>query len=398
MRRISNFASPRFVPIMRHVFILLGIGAYLIATSDLVRAGEASPGWKAEWEKTVQSAKKEGQVTIYGTRGFELIVDDGAFQKAYPEIKVVTFSSETGVFLQRLLGERRAGKYLADFAIGSADSPYTLYEAKYLEPITPVLLLPEVLDESKWWRSKHHYNDPEKKYIFQYIGSPNFGSIYYNSKLVNPKEISSFWHFLDPKWKGKIAFRDIRIGGSGATNIRFFYHNRKLGPEFIKRLLSEMEVTLFRDARQSVDWLGHGKFAICFFCVSSQVGSAKKQGLPIETFGPLKEGAALQSQSGSIGFMKDAPHPNAAKVFLNWLLSREGQLTMQRAYAKAGIGASNSFRIDISKDMVPLNQRLNESYDYFEIEELPETRDMQPVVEIMEAALKEAEAKRQKAR
>lgn len=71
---------------------------------------------------------------------------------------------------------------------------------------------------------------------------------------------------------------------------------------------------------------------------------------------------------------------------------------MQRAYAKAGIGASNSFRIDISKDMVPLNQRLNESYDYFEIEELPETRDMQPVVEIMEAALKEAEAKRQKAR
>jgi ABC-type Fe3+ transport system substrate-binding protein len=160
--------------------------------------------------------------------------------------------------------------------------------------------------------------------------------------------------------------------------------------------LSEKEVTLFRDARQSVDWLGHGKFPICFFCVSSQVGRAKKQGLPIQTFGPMKEGAALQSQSGSVGFMKDAPHPNAAKVFLNWLLSREGQLTMQKAYVKAGVGASNSFRVDIPKDMLPLNQRLNENYDYFEIEELPETRDMKPVIEVMEAALKEADAKRKK--
>src|SRR5262245_27090199 len=377
----------------RRRFAFLSLCIVLGAPAS-ARAGESSQAWKIQWDKTLHAAKKEGQVTLYGSRGFELIVDENVFQKTYPEIKVVTFSSETGVFLQRLLGERRAGKYLADLAIGSADSPYTLYEAKYLEPITPALILPEVLDQSKWWRGKHHYNDPEKKFIFQYIGSPNFGSIYYNSTLVNAKEFTSFWDFVNPKWKGKIAFRDVRIGGSGVTNIRYFYHNRKLGPDFIKRLLTEMDVTLFRDARQSVDWLGHGKFPICFFCVSSQVGRAKQQGLPIEQFGQLKEGAALQSQSGSIGLMKDAPHPAAAKVFLNWLLSREGQLTMQKAYVKAAVGASNSFRIDIPKDMVPANQRLYEGVDYFEIEEMPETRDMQPVADLMEAALKEAETRR----
>jgi ABC-type Fe3+ transport system substrate-binding protein len=95
--------------------------------------------------------------------------------------------------------------------------------------------------------------------------------------------------------------------------------------------------------------------------------------------------------------MKDAPHPNAAKVFVNWLLSREGQLAMQRAYVKAGVGASNSFRVDIPKDMIPENQRLQDGVDYLEVE-LPEMRDMRPVIEVFETALREAESRRQKPR
>jgi ABC-type Fe3+ transport system substrate-binding protein len=359
-------------------------------------AGEPRPSGKIEWENTLEAAKKEGQITLYGSRGYDLIVDEGVFQKAYREIKVVTVSSETSVYLQRILAERRAGKYLADLSIAGGDSLTTLHESKFLQPITPAFLLPEVVDESKWWKKKHYYIDAERKYVFQYIGSPLLGSIYYNTGLVNPKEFNSFWDFLDPKWRGKIEVGDVRIGGSGNAIIRFFYYNQKLGPEFIKRLLSDMDVTIFRDARQSVDWLAGGKFAICFFCVSSQIGRAKKQGLPIETFGRLlKEGAGLGAQSGTVGFMKDAPHPNAAKVFLNWLLSKEGQLTMQTAYVKAGVGASNSLRNDISKEMVPANQRLQEGVEYLEIE-LPETRDMRPIVAIFDTALREMESKRQK--
>jgi ABC-type Fe3+ transport system substrate-binding protein len=136
--------------------------------------------------------------------------------------------------------------------------------------------------------------------------------------------------------------------------------------------------------------------------VSSQIGRAKKQGLPVDTFRLMKEGAALISQSGSVGLVKDAPHPNAAKVFVNWLLSREGQLTMQKAYVKVGVGASNSFRIDIPKDMIPVEQRLQEGVEYLEVE-LPEIRAQQrestrKAIEIMEAALKEAETRRQKSR
>jgi iron(III) transport system substrate-binding protein len=366
----------------------------VIGGSPAAVAGETRSSSTAEWKRTVDAAKKEGQVTIYGTRGYQLIVDEGVFQKAYPDIKVVTFSASTSAFMQRLLAERRAGKNLADVAIAGGDSLAILHESKYLMPMPAALLLPEVVDESKWWKKKHYFIDSDRKYVLQYIGSPQFGSIYYNTNLFSPEGISSFWDFLNPRWKGKIEVGDIREGGSGNAAVRFFYYHRRLGPEYIKRLYGEMDVTLFRDARQPVDWLATGKFALCFFCVSSQIGRAKKQGLPIDTFDRLlKEGAALAGQSGTVGLMADGPHPNAAKVFLNWLLSREGQATMQRAYVKAGVGASNSLRTDISKDVVPADQRLQEDVDYFEIE-LAETRDMRPVLEVFDAAVHNAGVKR----
>ena len=361
--------------------------AYIAAAAEARVAGEI------EWAKIVDAAKREGQLTIYGTRGYQLIVEEGVFQKSFPGIKVVTFSSSTSAFMQRILAERRAGKNLADIAIAGGDSLSVLYDAKYLRPLAGSLVLPEVLDQSKWWKKKHYFLDPERKYIFQYIGSPQFGSVYYNTKLFDPTSISSFWDFLDSKWKGKIEAADIREGGSGNAAIRFYYYNRKLGPEFIQRLYGEMGVTLFRDPRQSVDWLANGKFTMCFFCVSSEIGRAVKQGLAIDTFDRLlKEGAALAGQSGTVGLMADGPNPNAAKVFLNWLLSREGQTTMQKAYARAGVGASNSLRTDIPKDVVPTDQRLKEDVDYFEIE-LAETRDMRPVLEVFDTAVRSADGK-----
>lgn len=373
----------------------------LVSGLGSVVAGEVYPGWRAKWESTVDAAKREGQVTIYGSRGYQLIVDAGVFQKAYPEIKLVTVSGPSRVYMHRVLTERRAGKYLVDLVIGGASSPMILYGANVLDPIKPALLLPEVLDQSKWWKG-HYYNDPERQYVFQYIGAPWFGSMYYNSTLVNPKEFTSFWDFLNPKWKGKIVVRDVRRGGSGSSAMPFLYNHKQVGPEFLRRFFSEMDITLTRDGRQAADWLVRGRYAICFFCVSSQIGRARKQGLPVDRFGLMKEGAALISQSGSVGLVKNAPHPNAAKVFLNWLLSREGQLTMQRAYVKVGVGASNSFRIDIPKDMIPEQQRIQEGVDYLEVE-LPEMRalsrdSMRKAIRIMDAALREAKTKRQESR
>jgi len=348
--------------------------------------GGAEP-WQAEWEKTVEAAKREGQVTIYGFGAPMLPIEAGVFQKSFPDIKVVTVS---GRALPRILAERRAGKYIADIEVGGSSTPLRLYKAKALDPIKDAIILPEVADESKWWQGKHRYTDPESKYIFQIMGNPQAGGIYYNTNLVNPKEFKSFWDFLNPKWKGKIEARDIRSPGPGGASMRVFYYNPKLGPKFIRRLFSEMDITLFRDRRQSVDWLANGKFYLCFFCANSAIGRARSQGLPIDKLGAMKEGVGLTSSSGNIALLNKAPHPNAAKVYINWFLSRDGQLTLQNAYSKAMVDGSNSLRIDIPKDMVPPDQRLRDDVTYIEAD-LPERMSMKPIHKVFNEALATAE-------
>jgi iron(III) transport system substrate-binding protein len=291
---------------------------------------------------------------------------------------------------QRILSERRAGKYLADVVIGGSSAPLLLYGAGALDPIKSALTLPEVVDESKWREGKHRYLDSENRYIFMYDGHPQTGGISYNRNLVNPGSLHSLWDFIDPKWKGKIEARDIRSPGSGGANMRFFYYSPTLGPKFITRLFKEMDVTLFRDRRQSVDWLASGKFAICFFCVPSEIGRAESQGLPVGRFGLMKEGAGLYTHSGVIGLLKNTPHPNATKVFINWLLSREGQITFQNAYVKAKVGVANSLREDIPKDSIPVDQRLVKGVNYLEVD-TPERMSMGPIYKVFNEALPESE-------
>jgi len=278
----------RMRPFGSIVFRIVMIAPLFFIISLLTNPVGGAESWQAVWEKTVKAAKEEGQVTIYAFGGATMLpIEAGVFQKRYPEIKVVTVSGNP---VRRLLTERRAGKFLGDVVVGGSSTPWQLYRANALDSIKAAMILPEVSDESKWWRMKHHYTDPERKYAFKFIGNPDFGSIYYNTNLIQPKEFQSFWDFLNPKWKGKIEARDIRSPGTGTSNMRVFYYNPKLGPKFIRRLFSEMDITLFRNRRQAVDWLATGKFPICFFCSRSTIGRAQRQGLPIGAFGEMKEG------------------------------------------------------------------------------------------------------------
>lgn len=367
------------------------LGIFLSALFLSLAGGEEKPARPTDWDKTVAAAKKEGQLSIYGSITPFLILEEGVFQKKFPEIRVVSVSHEQAQ--QRLAAERRAGKYLADILIGGSATPWQLYQTGALDPMKPALILPEVVDESKWWEGRHYYIDSERKYIFMYMGHPQKGGIYYNRNLVNPADFRSFWDFVNPKWKGKIEARDMRSPGAGSSNMKFFYYNPELGPKYIMRLFGEMDVTLFRDRRQSVDWLASGKFPICFFCLPSEVGRAESQGLPVGTFGLFKEGAGLTTHSGTLALVKNAPHPNAAKVFINWLLSREGQITFQNAYIKGKVGASNSLRMDIPKDGMPPDQRLEEGVKYIEVE-TPERMSMDPIYKAFNDALAVAEKRK----
>jgi iron(III) transport system substrate-binding protein len=347
------------------------------------------PSWQSEWEKTLQAAKKEGQVTVYVHSTYVPALESGAFQKTFPDIKLNVVSGVELDLERRFMAERRAGKYLADvFMVGVLRS-YNFYQAKLLDPIKPALLLPEVTDASKWWGKAHRYADPEKRFLFGYVGSSQLGQAYYNTQLVNPKEFASFHDFLNPKWKGRIEMRDIRAPGTGGSAIRLFYYSPELGPEFLRRLLSETDMKFFRDRRQGLDWLAAGKFALCFWCEGAEAG--KQQGLPVDSFGLMKEGAALSAGQGFLTLINQAPHPNAAKVFVNWFLSREGQINFQKALAQAEDGAPDSLRTDIPKDEVLPKYRRMDGVKYLDTDSQWDA--MKPVMKLVEETLGAAERK-----
>jgi iron(III) transport system substrate-binding protein len=354
-------------------------------------AAAQDPAWQKEWSRTIEAAKKEGQIYVY-IDSWGGVLDAGVFQKAFPEIKVIGVQGRGRELAQRILAERRGGKYVADVSSLGLSSSVLLHRAKAFDPIKPALILPEVKDESKWWQGTHRYLDPEGRYLFRYAAVPQGGLTSYNSQQVNPKDFVSVQDYLNPKWKGKIEMRDIRAGGPGSGAMRFFYYHPEIGPNFIRRLVGDMEVTLFRDDRQATDWLAAGKFAICFFCDTEMVSVAKLQGLPVDRFGTMKEGLAVTSQSGTLALLDKAPHPNAAKVFINWFLSREGQIALQRALAKLG-DAPDSLRIDIPKDDVPQGTRRADSIKYMDLDSRPEWHDTDPIRKLFEEALEKAKKK-----
>jgi iron(III) transport system substrate-binding protein len=358
-----------------------------------VGAADGKPAWQVIWEKTVAAAKKEGKLNFYvGRYGTEPLLNE--FRKEFPEIQLITVNGTGNSLGTRIIAEIRAGKFVADLFSGGANTNYeVLYQGKALDSIKSALILPEVLDESKWYEGRHRYTDPEQRHIFVYIANPSSSGFYYNTNLVSSKEFESYWDLVAPKWKGKYVSQDPTSTGLGG-GLQFMYYHPELGPEFIKRLFGDMQPTLGRDRRQITDWLAQGKFALCVGC--RDANRAKSQGLPVDELDNVdwKEGLELTTGGGSMSLIKGGPNPNAAKVFINWFLTRRGQIAMQKYNDLYGEDAPNSRRMDIPKDMLVLTNRMIPGKKYFDVSD-PKYADMTPIFRLSKELMKAREQRKE---
>lgn len=367
------------IAVIRKLKPLIGLGLNLIFFSAL--RAQAQTGWKSEWEKSLAAAHAEGKVTVYGPPGKQYQDAIMSFQEYYPKIKLNYVPGSGTNNAQRLLTERRAGKYLADaFVGGSGTMILVLFKGGVLEPIPPQLILPESKDTSAWFEKKHHYADSENQYVLMMQGSVQLDLGAYNTNLVNPAEVKSFWDILKPKWKGKMAAFDPRDRGH-IQRMRALYYNPALGGEFLRRLFGEMDVTLGRDQRQLLDWVAGGKFHAYLFATSSDVEDARKKGLPVGVLYGLPREGYMSGQFGHIALVKQMPHPNATRVFLNWILSREGQIQWQKKTD------NNSLRMDIPKEMLTDQREVPKAGEKYLNASLPQYEDVTPILKIVEATL-----------
>jgi len=369
---------------------LLGAGIGILFAAEIM-AGEAKPAWQLDWEKTLAAAKKEGKLNFYvGRYGSEPLLNE--FRKEFPEIKLVTVNGAGNSLGTRIITELRSGHVVADLFSGGANTNYEiLYEGKALDSIKSLLILPEVVDESKWYEGRIRYTDAEQRHVLVYIANPTSSGFYYNTNLVNPKELKSYWDMVQPKWKGKYVSQDPLGTGLGAS-MQFFFYHPELGPDYMKKLFGDMQPVFGRDRRQITDWLAQGRYALCVGC--RDTNRAKSQGLPVDELDNVdwKEGVQLTSGGGSMSFIKGAPNPNAAKVFANWFLSRRGQLALQKYQDLYGEDAPNSRRIDIPKDMLVPVMRMQPGKKYFDVSD-PKYADMTPMFDLIKEIMKGREKK-----
>jgi ABC-type Fe3+ transport system substrate-binding protein len=282
----------------------------------------------AEWNAVVDGAKKEGSVSIatYAGTGYRKVMDD--FEAAYPGVKVehTQFQSSSRDYVPRLLQERKANLYAWDVAL--MPSPEMLRQVKPnggLAPIRPMLVHPEVLNESSWMDGfESGFLDKEKQYDYA-ITRALSQSLWVDSNQVKDGEITSFKDLLDPKWKGKILAGDPRTKGSGfnlATTLRL----RTKDDSVIKQLWLEQEAVLNTDARQLTEQVARGRYAIGLGAISVPILQdmvALGAGSNVKWI-PMQEMDYLYSGSSILHYLANAPHPSAAKLFINWVLTKDG--------------------------------------------------------------------------
>ena len=319
----------------------------LVSLLAALSAASAQLCFGQEWEKILAAGKKEGKVAVIGPVGADrrdVLVEP--FQKKYG-VTVEYFADRGSGIGPRLSTERSAGQYLWDAAVtGTTTGMLVLLPGGMLDPMEPALVLPDVKDPKQWRNGALEFVDPGKRFL---VMTPSQrGTLFVNPKVVKPQEIKSYKDLLNPKWRKKIVMDDPTRAGPGQATFTFFYLHPELGPNFI-RALAKQEPAILRDYTQEIDGIAREKYSILIGVSDIVAEERMKDGLPIAILDPrqIKEGSDVSPGSGGLGFFNRAPHQNAAKVYINWLLSKEGQ----EGFAK--VNGYISARLDVPTDHSP---------------------------------------------
>jgi iron(III) transport system substrate-binding protein len=318
-------------PIIIALNLSLVVLSIALFFAPAVFAQPTKGGGSAEWKQLVAAAKNEGKVTVSVPASAELKrrVEE-QFKKRYG-IEVEAFSGRGGAAVRRIVDEFKAGVRHFDMHIGGSSSIISgMLNEGMLDPVESWLVRPEVRDPNQWWGG-HLWVDNTRRFVYSFQAFlPE--TIWYNTDLVKPEEIRSMDDFLDPKWRGKIGFLDPRTGGGGDANWSYMWQVK--GKEYLRKLAAQ-DLYLARDQRLLAQSLVKGRVAVMIGLSYYSYAPFLKAGLPIKALPPLREGTFGTTGSGNLAVLKEPAHPNAARVFVNWLLGGEGQEIVSRSLGQA---------------------------------------------------------------
>ncbi len=285
-----------------------------------------------------------------------------AFKKRYG-IDIEYLGGNSSQLASRIESERAAGEYTIDVSLGGADTFYRSFLANdWLEPIKPVLMLPEVVDPSAWIRGQVFFRDPQRQDTILELFDTISPIGYFNTSIISPDQLKTADQLLDPSLKGKIGAYNPSVNGGGVLAVSGMYVVK--GPDFVKNLFTQQAIALTRDYQQLADWVGHGNYPLCMGMLVHDAEALKKD-LPLQqtSFSDIQE--TTNGGFGMVGLYRNAPHPNAAKVFVNWIATKEGSTIFGQADGSASLRKDVDSTAWLPANLIPQpGEKYLDSYDF----------------------------------
>lgn len=276
------------------------------------------------WAKVVEAAKKEGKLTLYS---FSFSGDIGlGLSKAFEErygVSVEIITGRGNEQIERLKTELRMGNVVGDFIETSNLNAVTAKDQGVVVSPGPL----PVLQEKDVWLVPPALD--AEGVVFTYVASPI--ALWINTNLLRPGEEPKAWRdLLEPKWKGKLLSLDPTVS-SGPYLAFIPLLNNKVIDEAYLRALGRQDIVLdVQSTRELFKKLAAGQYPLFVGASGSTAGPIVMEGAPIKMV-DMAEGVTVSGLG--IAIVKNAPHLQAARVFMNWLLSPEGQTLQSKLQA-----------------------------------------------------------------
>lgn len=299
---------------------------------------EPRAAWQDEWDKTIAAAKQEGRITLVTHPGTDYQRLVQLFQEKYPEIKVDHTGSRPSDISPKIIAEQQNGVYSWDVMTASTSNMVNvLSPTGAFQDLRPIFLLPDAMDGSKWAGGFESWAHDVTNQPLVFVHAMDvIGGYAVNRDVVPKNEVTSVDDLLDPKWRGKIVLDDPTVPAHGSLSLTGIMFAK--GEDFLKRLLNDQKPVIQDNVRVTTEWISTGRYPLAVGVDKNYLQEFQKQGIGKSV--DFQQGPMYLAARG-VGVFKNSPHPNASKVWVNWLLSREGQL----AWTEAMQG--NSRRTDV---------------------------------------------------
>jgi len=316
--------------------------------------------WKKKWETTLTAARAEGELVVATSPNqIRRQLLQKRWQQDFPDIKLNLTSVRGNTFLPKLATERSAGKFLWDAWQSGPGSARRSAKKGYFDPLLPELFLPEVTDEAVWGGWKDAFFDDDRKYVLGTVS--DVSSPYYNAKKLSPDRVKAegLKLMLDPALKGKIVWYDPRRRGPGGNYLSLF--ERVLGKAGLKKLVVDQDPIFVNDYHKAAEAFVRGKaYIVIAGKPEADLKEFIKAGIKMDfgQFGTSADVAYRSTAGSTLAVFNKRPHPNAARLFANWYLTKAVQADMAKATF------FNSRRSDVSPAVAGSEAMAGQEYVY----------------------------------